>query len=194
MSVSEHTIKTAEKTNFGFWLYILTDCMLFASLFAVFIVLRTATAGGPDGADIFSPYLVLTETMLLLTSSLTASSAYVAAKHGIKVLTLRFLFFTALLGAVFLGIELYEFKTLIDEGHSWRASAFLSSFFVLVGTHGLHITTGLVWIAVLAKRIYSKGLDHNIFRKIGLFTLFWHFLDIVWIFIFSIVYLAGAIQ
>lgn len=194
MKLTEHTIHQAEKTNFGFWIYIMTDCMMFASLFAVFMVLKDSTAGGPAMADIFEPKMVLSETLLLLVSSLTAGLAFIAAKHNLKKLTLQLLIATAVLGLGFLMIELKEFHTLIADGHSWQASAFLSSFFVLVATHGLHIAIGLLWLSILIGRIYRKGIDHNTFRKLGLFTLFWHFLDVIWIFIFSIVYLSGAIS
>jgi len=170
----------------------MTDCILFASLFATFAVLRNGTFGGPTGAELFSLPFVLTETLILLTSSFTIGLALWAAHQRNKKLVLLWVGVTFLLGAAFLSMELYEFTQLVREGQSWRQNAFLSSFFTLVGTHGLHILAGLVWITILVVQIFHYGLDVAIRRRLTMLSMFWHFLDIIWIFIFTIVYLLGA--
>jgi cytochrome o ubiquinol oxidase subunit III len=192
---SEHTAEhqADQKTAFGFWVYIMTDCVLFASLFATYAVLYRNTAGGPPGSELFSMPFVLTETLLLLTSSFTCGLALLAAKRLNTRQTFGWLAATFLLGAGFLGMELYEFNKLADEGFSWARSAFLSSFFTLVGTHGLHITAGLIWIAVMMSQVARRGLVRPVMRRLSLFGIFWHFLDLVWIFIFTMVYLMGAV-
>ena len=182
-----------EKTLFGFWVYIMTDCVLFASLFATFAVLRFSTFGGPGAKEIFDLQFVFVETLLLLISSFTCGLAILAARSNDKQKTLTWLAVTFLLGLAFVGMELFEFNELISEGYSWQASAFLSAFFTLVGTHGLHIIVGLVWIVSLGWLIIKRGLGRHTTRKLMLFSLFWHFLDIVWIFIFTIVYLLGVV-
>lgn len=183
-----------EKAELGFWLYLMTDIMLFASLFATFIVLKPGTNGGVAGTDILDPSYALIETFVLLASSVTCGLALIAARFKKPVQSLGFLLATILLGFIFLGLELREFATLVGEGNSWQASAFLSAFFTLVATHGFHILVGLLWASVLFFRITTRGLDGNMLRKFGLFALFWHFLDIVWIFIFSVVYLIGGVS
>ncbi len=188
------TMADAEsKTIFGFWVYIMTDCVLFASLFATFAVLRSNTYGGPSGADIFSLPFVLTETLILLTSSFTAGLAMLSARQRNKKMVFGWFAVTFLLGLAFLGLEINEFSRLATEGNSWRRSGFLSAFFTLVGTHGLHITAGLLWMAVLLPQVLRRGLTVSNIRKLTCLVLFWHFLDIVWIFIFTIVYLMGAV-
>lgn len=172
----------------------MTDCILFASLFATFMVLRHNTYGGPAGYDLFDLNFVLVETLILLTSSFTCGLMMLALRKNHKTGVLTWLGVTFLLGLAFLGMELYEFNHLLSEGHSWRTSAFLSAFFTLVGTHGAHILAGLIWIVVLFVRISRRGLSVHENRKLGLFSLFWHFLDIIWIFIFTFVYLLGAIK
>ncbi len=188
-----HQAETDSKTVFGFWVYIMTDCVLFASLFATYAVLQHNSYGGPTGQELFSLPFVLTETLILLTSSYTCGLAMLAVRRGAKSQVLAWFAVTMLLGLAFLGMELNEFHKLAAEGHSWRASGFMSAFFTLVGTHGLHITTGLLWMTVLMKQLWSKGLVATTVRRLTLLSLFWHFLDIVWIFIFSVVYLVGAI-
>ncbi len=185
--------KNSRKTIFGFWIYIMTDCVLFASLFATFMVLRNNTNGGPDGAELFSLPFVLTETLILLTSSFTCGLAMLAAHQGNKKGVGIWLTVTFLLGLAFLGMELHEFGNLVAEGHDWQASAFLSAFFTLVGTHGLHITAGLIWIILLIVKILRSEIDNINLRRLTMMSHFWHFLDIVWIFIFTIVYMIGAI-
>lgn len=184
-----HEEEANDRVMFGFWVYLMTDLLMFAVLFAVYAVLRSNTMGGPTGRDLFSPSLALTETLILLTSSFTCGIGMIAARRGIKNQTLLWFGLTFLLGLVFLTLELKEFAELIHEGHTMQSNAFLSSFFVLVGTHGLHITSGLIWGAITLIFVMKRGLDKHIVRKLALLSLFWHFLDIVWIFIFSVVYL-----
>jgi len=181
------------KTILGFWVYLMTDCVLFASLFATYAVLRNNTFGGPTGAQLFSLPYVLAETLILLTSSYSCGLATLAV-HRRKPNQVMFWFgLTFLLGAAFLGLELHEFIGLVHDGDSWRRSGFLSSYFTLVGTHGLHITVGLIWMGVMLTKVRRRGLTASNARKLALISMFWHFLDIIWIFIFSIVYLRGAI-
>lgn len=184
--------KRHDKTVFGFWLYLMTDCVLFASLFAVYAVLHNNTFGGPTGRELFSLPYALTETLILLTSSFTCGLAILAAARKNKQAVLICFAITFMLGAAFLGMELTEFRHLAAEGNSWQRSGFLSSFFTLVGTHGLHITVGLLWTVVMLVQLVRRGLTHATVRRLTLLSLFWHFLDVIWIFIFSIVYLLGA--
>jgi cytochrome o ubiquinol oxidase subunit 3 len=186
--------EAAEKTQLGFWIYLMTDCVLFATLFAVYAVLHGNTAGGPDGHELFKLPYVLTETMVLLTSSFTCGLAMLALQRGDRRQVLTWLAVTFALGLTFLGMELSEFHAMIAEGNSWRRSGFLSSYFTLVATHGLHITVGLIWMAVTAVFTLRKGLTHSIRKRLGLLSLFWHFLDVVWIFIFTVVYLFGSLH
>ncbi len=188
-----HETANTDKVTFGFWVYLMTDCVLFATLFATYAVLHNNTFGGPGAADLFSLPFVLVETLLLLTSSFTAGLALLAARAGQKRWVLVWLAVTFGLGAAFLGMELHEFAVLAHEGNSWQRSGFLSAFFTLIGTHGLHIAIGLIWIAVLAAQIWRKGLTVHTRRRLTVFGLFWHFLDVVWIFIFTLVYLMGAL-
>jgi cytochrome o ubiquinol oxidase subunit 3 len=182
-----------EKTLFGFWVYLMTDCVLFASLFATFAVLRNNTFGGPSGESLFSLSFVLTETLILLTSSFTCGLGILAAHEGQKKRVMLLFAITFLLGLSFIGLELHEFSHLYHEGNSWRRSGFLSAFFTLVGTHGLHITSGLIWMAVMMYRVKSFGLTSGNIKRLTMLSLFWHFLDIVWIFIFTVVYLMGMV-
>lgn len=181
------------KTTLGFWIYLMTDCLLFGSLFATYIVLLTGTFGGPTGKDLFDMPFVLAETLILLTSSFLCGLAVVSAHRSRgKALPLTMLAATFLLGVAFLGLELFEFYEIVEGGHNWQTSAFLSAFFTLVGTHGLHIMVGLLWAAVIGWQIIRRGLNRNVVRRLTLFSVFWHFLDIIWIFVFTVVYLMGA--
>jgi cytochrome o ubiquinol oxidase subunit 3 len=182
-----------DKVIFGFWVYILTDCVLFASLFATYAVLRFNTNGGPSGSELFSPPYVLTETLILLTSSFTCGMAMLAAYRNKKSRVITWFSVTFLLGLSFLMMELAEFTHLVSDGNSWQRSGFLSSFFTLVGTHGLHITVGLLWMVVMMARVLGSGVTATNMRRLTMLGIFWHFLDLVWIFIFTIVYLLGAI-
>jgi cytochrome o ubiquinol oxidase subunit 3 len=185
--------KEDSKTLLGFWTYLMTDCVLFASLFATFAVLRHNTFGGPGGEELFSLPFVLAETLILLTSSFSCGLGILFARENKKNLVLLMFGITFLLGASFLSLELNEFHKLAAEGNSWRRSGFLSAFFTLVGTHGAHISAGLIWIGVMMARIWQRGLSEVNIKRLTMLSLFWHFLDIVWIFIFTIVYMMGVI-
>jgi cytochrome o ubiquinol oxidase subunit 3 len=182
-----------ERVTFGFWVYLMSDCVLFASLFATYAVLHTATFGGPGASELFSLPFVLIETMLLLTSSFTCGLALLAAHARKKNLVLVALAATLLLGAGFLALEFSEFSNLIAEGNGPRADAFLSSFFTLVGTHGLHVAIGSLWMLAVMAHIAKNGLVAGSSRKLACLALFWHFLDVIWIFIFTFVYLFGFV-
>lgn len=184
-----HEAEANDRVMFGFWVYLMTDLLMFAVLFAVYAVLHGNTAGGPGGSELFSLPLALTNTLLLLTSSFTCGLGMIAARRGNKNQVLTWFGITFALGLAFLSVELFEFAELIHEGHTMTINAFLSSFFVLVGTHGLHITSGLLWMAITLAFVIKRGLNPPLVRKLTLLSLFWHFLDIVWIFIFTVVYL-----
>jgi len=189
---TQEVAKVNNKYQLGFWVYLMTDCLLFGSLFATYAVLRGATYGGPTEADIFEMPFVLAETLILLTSTFVCGLGLVAAKAGKQTWTIILFGLTMLLGIAFLAMELSEFSKLIGEGFSWQRSAFLSAFFVLVGTHGAHILAGLIWVVVMLVRVTQRGLTPNNLRRLSLFALFWHFLDVIWIFIFTVVYLMGV--
>jgi cytochrome o ubiquinol oxidase subunit 3 len=178
---------------FGFWIYILTDCILFATLFAAFAVMHDSVYTGPTLKSLFSLPYVLTETMFLLASSFTYGLAILGMYRGSKSLMFSWLAVTFLCGAAFIGMELNEFITLVHEGHSWQTSGALSSFFTLVGTHGCHVTIGLIWMALMMFQVLKYGPTQAVQRRLTYLGLFWHFLDIVWIFVFTIVYLMGAV-
>ena len=180
-----------DKHVFGFWIYLMTDLVLFAVLFAAYAVLQGNTFGGPGPAALFSLPNALVETLVLLTSSFTCGLAALAAQNKKANQTIAWLVITFVLGATFLTLELSEFSRFVASGNSWQRSAFLSSFFTLVGTHGLHISVGLLWIVTAIIQIKVRGLTPSVTSKLSRFTLFWHFLDIVWIFIFTMVYLMG---
>ncbi|MGC8461250.1 MAG: cytochrome o ubiquinol oxidase subunit III [Candidatus Dormibacteria bacterium] len=190
---SEHQEKDMT-TLIGFWVYVMTDCVLFASLFAVFAVLRSNTAGGPSISQIVDLPYALVETLALLASSFTCGLAILSAQRRSRKGVILFLALTFVLGATFLTMELIEFHGLIIHGESWRRSAMLSAFFTLVGTHGLHITVGLLWIAVMIVSLLQSGLTRGTTRRLALLAIFWHFLDLVWIFIFTFVYLIGGMH
>ncbi len=181
------------KTVVGFWIYLMTDCVLFATLFATYAVLHNNTFGGPGAGDLFSLPFVLAETVILLTSSFTAGLAVLAARQGSRPQVVAWFGLTFLLGAAFLTLELTEFTNLVHEGNSWQRSGFLSAFFTLVGTHGLHIATGLLWMLAMLVQVLRRGLTQPTVKRLVLLSLFWHFLDVVWIFIFTMVYLMGAV-
>jgi cytochrome o ubiquinol oxidase subunit 3 len=191
--VSQHQEEADDRVMFGFWIYLMTDLLMFAVLFAVYMVLHNNTLGGETDRELFSLPLVLTSTLILLTSSFTSGVAMIAARNGKKAQTLIWFGATFLLGLGFLGIEIFELAELVHEGHTPQTNAFLSSFFTLVGTHGLHIFFGLLWMAVTLIYVVKQGLTHSIVRKLALLSLFWHFLDIVWIFIFTLVYLRAFV-
>lgn len=183
-----------DKVNFGFWVYLMTDCILFASFFATYAVLRNNTFGGPSAGDLFHLPPVLLETLILLTSSFTCGLAVLALRQEKVKQVIAWFSVTFLLGASFLFMELNEFRDLIASGNDWQRSGFLSAFFTLVGAHGIHIFVGLVWIILLMWQLVRKGLVRSTARRIMMLSIFWHFLDVIWIFIFTIVYLMGAIK
>lgn len=191
-SQTDHETASTDKSLFGFWVYIMTDCILFASLFVTYIVLQGNTNGGPTASELFSLPFVLTETIILLTSSFTAGLAVLALFHNKKRQLVTWLVITLMLGASFLGMELYEFNHMVQEGHDWQVSGFLSGYFALVGMHGLHIAAGLLWGMALIAYVLIRGITQIVTKRVMLWSLFWHFLDIVWIFIFTFVYLMGA--
>src|SRR6201993_150668 len=182
MSTVSEAKALLSKTTIGFWVYLMTDCILFASLFATFVVLRTSTASGPSGQEIFSLPVVLAETIILLTSSFSCGIALLGIKAKNVRQVVSALTVTYALGVAFLTIEISEFAKLISEGHGPQQSAFLSGFFTLVGTHGFHIFIGLIWLLTLVCVLARKGLTSKLSRQLTLFGLFWHFLDLVWIF------------
>ncbi|MGK3114539.1 cytochrome o ubiquinol oxidase subunit III [Candidatus Pantoea formicae] len=177
---------------FGFWIYLMSDCIIFATLFATYAVMVNNTAGGPAGKDIFELPFVLVETALLLLSSITYGMAVIAMNNQNKGSVISWLALTFLFGAGFIGMELYEFHHLIKEGFGPDRSGFLSAFFTLVGTHGLHVTSGLIWMAVMMFQVSKRGLTATNRTRIMCLSLFWHFLDVVWICVFTVVYLMGA--
>lgn len=172
----------------------MTDCILFGSLFATYIVLHNNTFGGPGPTDLFDMPAILVETLLLLTSSFTCGLAMIAVRQRNLKFSLFWFAFTFSLGAAFLFMELSEFSLLIAEGNGWQRSGFLSSFFTLVGTHGLHIAIGLLWLGVMGWKLIRQGFSSGTVRRLSIFSMFWHFLDIIWIFIFTFVYLMGELQ
>jgi cytochrome o ubiquinol oxidase subunit III len=189
--IMEHASSTDDKHIFGFWVYLMTDLIIFGVLFAVYAVLQGNTFGGPSAQQLFSLPAALVDTLALLTSSFTCGLAVLAAQSKKVNQTIVWLGVTFVLGATFLTLELSEFSRFVSAGNGPQRSAFLSSFFTLVGTHGLHITVGLLWIVVAIIQIKLRGLTPSVTSKLTRFTLFWHFLDIVWIFIFTMVYLMG---
>lgn len=185
--------QATSRTLLGFWVYLMTDCILFGTLFATFIVLRNSTYGGPSGKELFNLPSVLAETLLLLASSFTSGVAMPDALGTSKKKVIFWFGITFLLGLGFLTLELIEFREFAMEGNSWARSAFLSSFFTLVGTHGLHISIGLFFMLFLMFQVHFIGLTPAVLKRLTCLRLFWHFLDVVWIFIFTIVYLMGVI-
>ncbi|KGH24104.1 cytochrome o ubiquinol oxidase subunit III [Comamonas testosteroni] len=180
-------------TSLGFWLYLMSDCLIFAALFATYGVLGRSYAGGPSGKDLFDLSLVAVNTAFLLMSSITFGFAMLQKQKKNVNGTLLWLAVTGLLGAAFLAVELYEFHHLIHQGATPQSSAFLSSFFTLVGTHGIHVTFGLVWLITLMIQIKKHGLINENVRRINCLSMFWHFLDVVWIGVFTFVYLMGVL-
>ncbi|MFQ3186596.1 cytochrome o ubiquinol oxidase subunit III [Marinomonas primoryensis] len=186
---------TGKDTIFGFWLYLMTDCLLFASVFATYAVLFMNSAGGITAKEVFEPTLslILVGTSALLVSSITFGFAMISAHKKKQASALMWLVATFVFGAVFIALELYEFNHLIHNGNGPQTSAFLSAFFTLVGLHGLHVTAGLFWLIVLMIEVIKTGLTGRALTRLGCLSLFWHFLDIIWICVFTVVYLMGAI-
>jgi len=180
-------------TLLGFWLYLMSDCLIFACLFAVYAVLGRSYAAGPSGADLFDLPLVALNTSMLLLSSITYGFAMLAMQKKRVPQVLIWLGITGLFGLAFIGLELYEFHHLIHQGAGPQRSAFLSAFFALVGTHGLHVTFGIIWLVVLMFQVARGGLIAANRRRLMCLSMFWHFLDVVWIGVFTFVYLMGSL-
>lgn len=180
-------------TLLGFWLYLMSDCLIFASLFATFAVQGRSYAGGPTGAELFELPLIALNTAFLLVSSLTFGFAMIAAQSKNLAKTRMWLAVTGILGLAFLCVEIYEFQHLVHIGAGPQRSGFLTAFFALVGTHGLHVTFGIVWLVTLFFQLGKHGLSAENFRRLSCLSLFWHFLDLIWIFVFTFVYLMGVL-
>jgi cytochrome o ubiquinol oxidase subunit III len=178
---------------FGFWTFLLSDIVMFAALFAAYAVLVRATAGGPTGAQLFNQVSVAVETACLLASSYTCGMMSLAVNQRHRGATYLFAGITFALGATFLALEIREFAGMIAIGATPQRSAFLSAFFTLVGCHGLHVAAGLIWLAVMVAQVAIKGLRPNVKRRLLCFTLFWHALDIIWVALFTVVYLMGVL-
>jgi cytochrome o ubiquinol oxidase subunit 3 len=180
--------------GYGFWIFLLSDIVMFSAFFAAYAVLSGATAGGPSGRQLFDLTDVAIETALLLASSFACGMASLAVEARLQIWSQAALAATGVLGAGFLVMELKEFAGLIGQGTGPGRSAFLSAFFALVGCHGLHITVGLLWLGTMMAQLFAKGFNASMSRRFLCFSLFWHALDIVWVAIFTLVYLMGAIS
>jgi cytochrome o ubiquinol oxidase subunit 3 len=180
-------------TLLGFWIYLMSDCLIFAALFATYAVLGRNYAGGPTGAQLFDLPLVALNTSLLLFSSITYGFAMLEMQNRRLRMTLIWLGVTGLLGAGFIGLELYEFIHLIAEGAGPQRSGFLTAFFALVGTHGLHVACGILWLVTLMVQLNKHGLTPENGRRLMCLSMFWHFLDVIWIGVFTFVYLMGVL-
>ena len=191
--LDEHAHPEGHSTMLGFWIYLMSDCLIFAILFACFAVLGGNYAAGPGPKDLFDLNLIALNTAMLLFSSITYGFAMLSMQQGKLRATQAWLAVTGLFGLAFLGIELYEFHHLIHIGATPQRSAFLSAFFTLVGTHGLHVTFGLIWLVTLMIQISKHGLIHENKRRLNCLSMFWHFLDVVWIGVFTFVYLMGVL-
>ncbi|MBN9536130.1 MAG: cytochrome o ubiquinol oxidase subunit III [Alphaproteobacteria bacterium 65-37] len=196
MHLSEHEreeLETREQRALGFWLYLMGDAVIFALLFATYAIMIPGTAGGPTGKQLFNLNNAALETALLLVSSLTFGFASLSVQAGNRKAVLGWLGVTFVLGAGFIFLELREFAGLIAQGAGPDRSGFLSAFFTLVGTHGVHVSMGLLWIVILGAQVAVKGLTAPVASRLFRLGLFWHFLDIAWVGIFSIVYLPGLL-
>ncbi len=192
--IDEHEHPDGASTMLGFWMYLMSDCLIFAVLFAAYAVLGNSYAGGPSPKEIFELPLVAVNTAMLLFSSITYGFAMLSMEDGRQRVMQMWLVFTGLFGLAFLSIEMYEFATLIHEGAGPTRSAFLSSFFTLVGTHGLHVTMGLIWLVTLMVQVQKHGLIAANKRRLMCLSMFWHFLDVIWIGVFTFVYLMGTLR
>lgn len=188
----EHEHDNSDMNQLGFWIYIMSDCLIFACIFATFAVLHSNYAGLATPSEVFDLKFVFVETMLLLFSSATFGLAMLGAYSNNLSTVKRWLAVTFVLGAAFIGMELYEFHHFASIGITPQGSAYWSAFFTLVGTHGIHVTAGLVWMIVMAFHLKRDGLSRNNVNRLAMLSLFWHFLDIIWICVFSFVYLVGS--
>ncbi|MET0180702.1 MAG: cytochrome o ubiquinol oxidase subunit III [Novosphingobium sp.] len=194
VEADEHDHAAGGSTMLGFWIYLMSDALLFATLFATFGVLSTSYAGGPSPREIFALPIVALNTAILLVSSITYGFSMLAMERGNLRGTQGWLVVTGLLGVAFVGVELYEFAELIHEGATPQRSAFLSAFFTLVSTHGLHVSLGVVWLCVMLVQLRQRGLHIENKRRLMCLSMFWHFLDVVWIGVFTFVYLLGVLR
>ncbi len=190
----EHEHAEGSSTSLGFWIYLMSDCLIFAILFAIYAVLGTSYAAGPGPQDLFDLDLVALNTAMLLFSSITYGFAMLEMEKGRIGSTQMWLAITGLFGLAFLMIELYEFHHLIHIGATPQRSAFLSAFFTLVGTHGLHVTFGIIWLVTLMVQVRKRGLIPANRRRLMCLSMFWHFLDVIWIGVFTFVYLMGMLR
>ncbi len=181
-------------TLLGFWLYLMSDCFIFAALFACVAVFGTSTVGGPNARDVFDLPGLAVNTALLLVSSVTFGFAMLEMARQRKSAMLGWLAASGVLAACFVGLEIHEFVTMIGDGAGPGRSAFLSSFFTLVGTHGLHVTIGVLWLIVLMVQLGTHGFTEANRRRLMCLSMFWHFLDLVWVGVFSYVYLVGVLR
>ena len=193
INLSEHEQSASANKRFGFWLYLMSDAVLFALLFATYATMERNYAGGPSGKELFDLDQVFLETVLLLFSTLTCGLAMLAWQQERKQRLLFWLAGTFGLGLGFIGMELSEFRHLVAIGAGPDRSGFLSAFFTLVGTHGLHVAVGLIWLSVMVLQILLKGMTAPVYCRLFRFSLFWHFLDLIWVSVFSMVYLAGVL-
>ena len=195
---SEHAVMdTPSKriiVGYGFWIFLLSDIIMFAAFFASYAVLSGSTAGGPSGHDLFDLRNVAIETVCLLLSSFTCGVASIGAQARNNALFYGGMAVTFVLGAAFLFLELHEFVGMVAQGAGPTRSAFLSAFFTLVGCHGLHVTLGLLWLLTMMAQVFAKGYRTDILRRLLCFSLFWHALDIIWVALFTVVYLYGSGQ
>jgi cytochrome o ubiquinol oxidase subunit 3 len=180
------------RTTFGFWVFLLTDFVLFGTLFATYAVLQNGTYGGPSGKDLFSLSSALLQSVILLTASLTAGLAGAFAHRNDKNKTLLLFGATFLLGIIFMGMQISDMQRLLQLGHGWQKSAFLSIYYTIMGTFSIHMLFALLWVIVLAVPVYREGISHVSLRRLICLKMFWQFLNIVWIFIYSFVYLLGV--
>ncbi|MNI22256.1 Cytochrome bo(3) ubiquinol oxidase subunit 3 [compost metagenome] len=187
----EHHDQESLKT-FGFWLFLISDCIMFGTLFATYIVLRFSTNGGPTADELFQMPGVIAETFILLTSSFTSGIAVLQMQKGNVKGLITWLLVTVLLGAAFITLEITEFVHLVGEGASITTSAYWSAFYALVGAHGLHVSLGLIWMIGIIIQLSRHGITNVTKRKVTVVSLYWHFLDVIWIFVFTIVYLMGV--
>lgn len=183
---------TYSKTTFGFWVYLMSDFILFGTLFAAYSVLRQNIFGGPSPEELFHPHFNLFETLLFLICATLAGCGGVSAHRRNKQATLLFFAFTFLIALAFLGMQLHEFSRLIQSGNSWSRNAYLSAYYTVIGTHSLHVILGLLWTPFLLFPVWKEGISHISIRRLTCLRMYWQFLNIIWIFIFALVYLQGG--